>query len=431
MFLTTVFTDSDDDDSFASVEEIQEQLDNFLENIQNAYEDSFQDFYFADPSNPIIFHVEWLNGTVSSYNNTFDFNAELFRHITSFDATCNFYLMVQDGSITGCTQWTLVFRVVIATGSYLFHRAPSFQYSYCPNTIVNNDDSPSLGHTNYSLQNIEISSRVVGFKNSTFKFHAKDSQTIPHFKRSNLALYPQLVRYGYLLLFLAVIHLALLIANIINSFLHHRLKLKKDVMYRILDPYEQFHSTIGFWPFVLLFAEIFAVLAGIWFLRDSQAFTQYPRLPTIILFGFSSFFLIAALVRLLQYYPQAYSTALIVRQVFVKLMLIIVSILPIILSLMFVGIFIFSFVSDLSEKFVILCESFLSVTFGDMISDFYASFTDNTELYNILSFIYVTLAVAIVMWLFFTSFTAQVSYIYSDQVSPILLGNMKLDLSDE
>ena len=118
--------------------------------------------------------------------------------------------------------------------------------------------------------------------------------------------------------------------------------------------------------------------------------------------------------------PNCYSVVIVIRQAFGRLMMVIVGILPVALGMMFIGMFLFGRVASISQSMVNLSEVFLSVTFGDMIAGVYQLFTDGSETYNILAFIYVTLMTAVAMWLFFTAFTAQMVLIYQGSVATLL-----------
>ena len=129
---------------------------------------------------------------------------------------------------------------------------------------------------------------------------------------------------------------------------------------------------------------------------------------------------IATGIRWLHFVPNFYSVVIAIRQAFGHLMMVIVGILPVALGIMFVGMYLFGRFANISQSLVSLSEVFLSVTFGDMIAGVYQLFTDGSETYNILAFIYVTLMTAVAMWLFFTAFTAQMVLIYQGSVATLL-----------
>ena len=128
-------------------------------------------------------------------------------------------------------------------------------------------------------------------------------------------------------------------------------------------------------------------------------------------------------VQWLHFIPSCYSIVLIIRQAFGTLLLVVIGIFPIAISMAFVAIFLFGYANETSESFVRLLEYLLSITFGDMISDFYVAFTDGSKVYNTLSFVFASICTAVAMWLFFTSFTAQMASIYIDNVSHLIKGD--------
>ena len=209
-------------------------------------------------------------------------------------------------------------------------------------------------------------------------------------------------------------------SNLIKTFARHHHLLKTNPMYEDLDPYEQFHSTIGFWTPIFLISEIFILIMGIVFLVDSQRFTQYLPTSSTMFYGFSSFLILSTVVRWLRDFPACYALVYIIRQAFVKLMEIVIGIAPIVLAIIMIMIFLFGYVGQVTESMIVLVQNLLSVTFGDMISDYYLSMTDGSLTYNVLSFIFCTITTAIAVWLFFTSFTAQMTSIYSEQVSSLV-----------
>lgn len=432
MFLTLMFPDTDDSIPFASIQELQTAIDTFLDNIDAVLKNSFQYMYFTNPDYPIVFHIHWQNGSVSTYT-TLDINIDLFRHIKSFDLSCTFMLIDTDGTYTGCTQWELIFNVKVALGSYFFYLEPTFNRHVCSNSVVSNYDRNLVYPSSFkrlNSNNLKYGPmpKMFDHNHSNIRIKAQaeiptydsNPSTLPHFKRQNLYFYHMFVKFGSLLLIISFVDMITIWLQLIKSFIKHRYLLKTNPEYGDLDPYEQFHSTIGFWTPIFVLTEIVMVVMSIVFLADSQTITQYLPKSSTFLYGISSLLLITTTVRWLHAYPPCYALVFIIRQAFIKLMLIVIGIAPIVLALVFVSIFLFGFVGEITESMVILVETLLSVTFGDMINDFYAAFTDGTLLYNILSFIYATISVAIVMWLFFTSFTAQMTSLYAEQISSLV-----------
>lgn len=577
MFLSIMFPSTDDDIPFASTEEIQNALDNFLDKIEASFKDSFQNFYFSNPKKPVTFHIYWLNGSVIEYP-SIELTSDIFRHIRSFDCTCSFMLFDQDGLYPGCTQWHLQFAVKVALGSYLFYLEPSLTSSECPVYIVSSsemsrsydpdttflttkavktkksnhslythtnntikglasnihfnisenssasiknesdvfiyaheernnindcsdkksnnnnqkeiDIQNSTNTTTHSVQNISqykskgenininneysinqfmantINSKMNSninidknkrkstnrrIKTSKFSFFKRKRLfyktntnfqpnrpniftitskgipeveespfSVPHFNRQKLTFYNNFIKFGFLFLFIAIFDAMTIWSNVLEAFSRHLHLIRTNPVYEDLDPYEQFHSTIGFWNPIFLISELFMIVMGIVFLADSQRFTQYLPTSSTMFYGFSSFLIVSTVARWLRDFPACYALVYIIRQAFIKLMEIVIGIAPIVLSIVMLMIFLFGYVGQVTESMIVLVENILSVTFGDMISDYYLSLTDGSLTYNILSFIFCTISTAIAVWLFFTSFTAQMTSIYSEQVSSLV-----------
>lgn len=383
--------------SFSSIKSLQSGIENCLTNIERIYKDSFQYFYFENQSYPVIFQIQWLNGSITE-SADIEISTDLFHHISSFSISTNFMLMVEEGDITGCTQWSFEFKVNAGLGSYLFYLNPQMKRSWCPSYVVNS-----------------------GPFNTISKSY--DSIPMPYFDRKNLSLYSYLVEYGTILLAISTFYLFSIINSLSNGFKLHRKLMQTDPQYEDMTPYEQFHSTIGFWKPIGFFTEIVVIWTSISFLKDSLTFTQFISQQTRIIFGFSALFSIMTVVQWLHFIPSCYSIVLIIRQAFGTLLLVVIGIFPIAISMAFVAIFLFGYANETSESFVRLLEYLLSITFGDMISDFYVAFTDGSKVYNTLSFVFASICTAVAMWLFFTSFTAQMASIYIDNVSHLIKGD--------
>ncbi|KAK8842787.1 hypothetical protein M9Y10_025652 [Tritrichomonas musculus] len=384
--------------AFSSIISLQKGIENCLINIERIYKDSFQNFYFENQSYPVIFKTHWLNGSITE-SADIEISTDLFHHISSFGIFSAFMLMIEDGDITGCTQWSFEFNVHAGLGSYLFYLEPKLKRSWCPSYIVNSSPTKSISipHHNFA--------------------------STPYFERKNLSLYSYLVKYGTLLLSISTFYLISLLISLSRVFKLHKKLMQTDPQYEDMTPYEQFHSTIGFWKLIGVLTEVVMILGSVSFLNDSLSFTQFISPRTRIIFGFSALFSITTVVQWLHFIPSCYCIVLIIRQAFGTLLLVVIGIFPIAISMAFVAIFLFGYASEVTESIVTLLENLLSITFGDMISDFYLAFTDGSSVYNALSFVFATISTAVAMWLFFTSFTAQMASIYIDNVSHLIMGD--------
>ncbi|OHS95987.1 hypothetical protein TRFO_37850 [Tritrichomonas foetus] len=261
-------------------------------------------------------------------------------------------------------------------------------------------------------------------QNNRFTKSVKAS-VIPKFKREDLSFYQKLLKHGTFLLEISILDFFAILFSLFKAFALHMKLMQTSSQYEDLSPYEQFHSTIGFWQPLSVITEIFVICSASLLISDSQTFTQYISLNTQLVFGFSAFLSISTAAQWLHFLPSCYCLVLIIRHAFGKLINVMVGIAPIVISIALVAVFLFGFVGEITESMVKLLESILSVTFGDMISDFYLAFTDGSYIYNILSFIFVSICTATAMWLFFTSFTAQMTSIYLEKVSHIIMGKKK------
>lgn len=383
--------------SFSSINSLQSGIENCLTNIERIYKDSFQNFYFENQSYPVVFQIHWLNGSITK-SADIEISADIFHHISSLGIFTNFMLMIDEGDITGCTQWSFEFNVNAGLGSYLFYLEPKMSRSWCPSYIVNNGPINTISTSHYN------------------------SVPMPYFDRKSLSLYLYLVKYGTILLAISTFYLISIINSLSNGFKLHKKLMQTNPQYEDMTPYEQFHSTIGFWKPIGFLTEIVVIWTSISFLKDSLTFTQFISQGTRIIFGFCALFSITTVVQWLHFIPSCYSIVLIIRQAFGTLLLVVIGIFPIAISMAFIAIFLFGYASETSESIVKLLENLLSITFGDMISDFYIAFTDGSKVYNALSFVFASICTAVAMWLFFTSFTAQMASIYIDNVSHLIKG---------
>ena len=110
MFSSILLPESDDSTAFFSIDSIHDAIDNCLTNLERIYKDSFQNFYFSNQTNPVVFTFYWLNGTITE-THSIDISSDLFVHVKSFDISSKFMLTIDDSDVIGCTQWTFVFNI--------------------------------------------------------------------------------------------------------------------------------------------------------------------------------------------------------------------------------------------------------------------------------------------------------------------------------
>ena len=417
MLVTILLPEMGEDEPFTSYSDVASEVEDCLNNLEHLARRSFQKFYFVDERDPVHFVTRYRNGTTvnSSY---WTINLDYFEHIEYFELVSRFMFLSETGTLKGCTQWNLQFRVRVMSGSYLFGLEPTLEEGWCPESVMARDDSvlepqPQSNTFQKIVVNGTLSLR------STSNVRAGGS---PYnlFHRNKLSLYQAEVKLGLFLMICSCVHLVILCISFGNRFMIHKTLMMTNAEYSDLDSYEQFHSVIGFWLPLSLVTSFLVFAAACCLAVDANKMTQFPSQRTVVVFGVAALFCIAGGIRWLHFVPNCYSVVIVIRQAFGRLMLVIVGILPVAFGLMFVGLFLFGRVATVSQSMVNLSEIFLSVTFGDMIAGVYQLFTDGSETYNILAFVYVTLMTAVAMWLFFTAFTAQMVLIYQGSVSSLL-----------
>jgi hypothetical protein len=429
-------------------------LDVYLNAVERIFVESLQDFYFTYPDQPVVARIFWRNGTMTT-SPVLTIDIGMFEHLNSFDVVADFMLMTTDDSLSGCTRWITSFTVTMLRGSYLFGISPSLKHGLCPSSVIESlspdvlDSHVTPGiksHINITTKShvnmeAQIASVIDELKRGTYKMrefpqHSHNVGTPlqykrainalppavlpPYLSRTDLSLYRPIARLGITLLFFSGVHLFVVIVSFGRSFILHGQLKAGSAEYSELDAYEQFHSVIGFWTPLSLLSSVLCVVASALLLLDLGSMTQFPSQAAIRSFGIASLFAIITGIRWLGALPACYGVVLIIRQAFVGLMLILLGIAPVVFGMMFVGIFLFGFVSDISGSMVNLIQALISIIFGDNLSQFYEEFTDRSGIYNLLSVVFMSCAVALGMWLFMTLFTAEMVVIYQKNVAPLL-----------
>jgi hypothetical protein len=491
-----LFPPPPDDHPFGSFSVLRDAMDRYMDALEGLFTRSFQNFYFTDPDSPVLFRVQYRNGSIAT-SLLIDISPEYFAHLEYFEIVSDFMLMTLSRPIDGCTQWHSSFKVAVVHGSYLVKLVPGLSHSSCPPTVV--DVAPDIIHstrlaaagrnstsktapkqpaapprnaintsrgrrssgpeklpedqeinkTSASLRRSKISERrkcwhkrsgygrrmkqsysdisaawdrlsfsgpVVIKLNGSRLLNQKTDSVIPTFIRSNLDLCEPMMKFGLFLFAASILHFFLMLVSMIRMWIYHSDMMMTDPGYAGLDPYEQFHSVFGFWLVITLLSSPVVIAGSISILKDLTEFTQFPSRITIILFGFSSLLVIVTAMKYLHYFPGIYSVIWMFRQAFSPFIVVAVGIAPIMFGMIFTGVFLFGLIAEISESMIKLFEAILSVTFGDIIYRTYQSFRDGSPIYDALGFIYVTIVVAIAMWIFFTAFTAEMVMVYAKHV---------------
>jgi hypothetical protein len=119
---------------------------------------------------------------------------------------------------------------------------------------------------------------------------------------------------------------------------------------------------------------------------------------------------------------KTYELVLIIRVSFMRLLSIFFGLLPLICALMMVGLFLFGLVSDISKTYYRFVQLFLGLIFGDDMYAVYSYYTDGTDVYTYLAFVYVTATGIVAGYIFFPAFTATISHLRHTEVVPFVEG---------
>lgn len=431
---------------FSNIEDIINVFENFYENLENLEKDSLFSFDFVDPTIPYIIEIEWKNGSITT-TNQLSLSTAFFEHVNSITLASNFMTLLYSGTNNGCTQWNAECKFFLKTGSYLFQYEPSLDYSSCPDTVFAEEDSllyPS-NHSSYSTHNdihsIHNNNRKLknndsqgGQYSDKYLFEEIDryietgkrvssvfvdrKQLIP-LTKSDVTLSKTTTKSELVLIFISFISTSLLLYSFIQHLKFHFMLKNVDGAYCDLELTKQVHSSIGYWVITFLFFHIILFCCSISMLFYSKNITQYPSKLVLECYAIGSFGILLCFLRWLHPFKKCYMVVLFVKNAISILLSVTIGQFPIVCAMIFVCSYLFSF-SEFSQGYVTLFECLLSLTFGDNISTIYEAFTNGETVFNILGFIWITIVTAIAMWLFFTTFTASVTYIYKIFVYPLV-----------
>ena len=412
-----------DGHTYSNFNDISDFFNNFFYILEKMEKKSLLNLGFINATKPYEFIIEWKNGT-STFSNRFNLSVELFRHINSISLLSNFYTAISSGTINGCTQWNVNMKIS-QSSSYLFKYTPSLSYSSCPSEYVFSDSSnltslllnpESDSDSGYSDEVLfqEIFEYIKTGKRVSSIF--LDRKFEPKFNKSKIKYIHQTQLFSTILLIISTISSFILIHELYSRFQLHNILNQYDAIYRDLSTSEQVHSKIGYWIFAFLFFNILLAICTIPILFESRSLTQYQLKSTFQYFASGSLGIIICFLRWVKPLKKCYMVVLFFKTAFSYLMSSIIGEFPLVCGMMFISSFFFRF-SDFSTSYHILFECFLALTFGDNISGVYEGFLNGDDTFNIFGFIWVTLLTAIAMWLFFTTFTASVTYVYKMFIS--------------
>ena len=438
------FPENEENTPFGVIQDISDFFSTFLDNFEKLMRKSISNVYFADENKPYIFQTHWKNGTTSE-SLTVDLDSQLFQHISGIDVSTAFHIIANDTDVIGCTKWMINVSIVKSLGGYTFTSNPVISRDSCGSKYVRDDELERKRITRkrifkkrtvdnyrdvevrYDVNRAETDKIIVhdvmqAIMNGTLDKYVPPAKekTSPIFQRQQLSLYTVMQRFGLMFCVLAALGLYINTINIFDLFEEHKLRLLSDGAYKELSTHKQFHTTIGMWNTFFLIKSILELIVAILIIADSTSLSQYPENQTIFMFGISGLIIVVCALRWFMQWPKCYRVVHIINKGISRLAIMFIGQAPIIVALAFAGTFLFGFVSRISQSFVKLLESFIALTFGDSLYSLYADFSDNSTEYNIMSFVYNTVLIAVMIWVFFTSYTAVMTYVDHHFISQLV-----------
>ncbi|KAH0791796.1 hypothetical protein GPJ56_004290 [Histomonas meleagridis] len=381
VFLEELFPSLEEEIPFREVPDISEYIESFGEKLDMLANDSFFNLHFINESKPYTLTTLFKNGTLSDITYITEISIDFLHHIQNFEISTEFWIVDEKAPITGCTQWYASVLFETSQSSFCVHFTPTLDHTQCDDDI-------------FLQTNLE---------------------------RNSLSLY----HISLKLLTSLTIIVSISAVNAFSDFfsrIKRRNRLTKTVSsFYDLGAFEQFHQVIGFWSPFFLVSYIFSIFCCVFSLVDIHHLTQYPSFGSLCFFGAMFCLMISLTLRWMMPFSQVYRVASIIRLAFGMLLSVSVSLSPFFFALMFVSIFLFGFVCEYSDSFMKLFEAILSLTFGDQLATVYEKYTDRSERYNMFAFLFVTLMVAVGMWLFFTTFTASITYLHRHYMARIVI----------
>lgn len=245
------------------------------------------------------------------------------------------------------------------------------------------------------------------------KFQDDDDHII---YQNSLKIYRTTKHLSIILSATSFLHLIIMCCRFRSQFKKHIELTVTNNDYRQIPTIAQFHYTIGFWPMIDFISTIVVLSSSIYLFYDTFSMTQFPSQGAI---EFMSAGMFISFIRFNQWfgsYLPFYQLIIILREAFMRLFYLVVSILPIVTGLSLFGIFIFGFIEDSYQTFRYLVQRMITSGMGDSIDDFFIITDDSTDFTAWLSFFYVGIITALGMWIVFTSCIATVSYVHHNSI---------------
>lgn len=433
--LTDLLFPKQTDAPYAFVDDISDYFDDFLENLENFTKGSFSNMEFINQTRPVKFQINWENGSEIKYNQI-DVNYELFRHVYSISAFTSFVIYSNETDVIGCTQWDINVAIYKPEGGYGFIPDPKISYSSCPSHYISDNREE---RKRISRKRIFIKHNVRNFRDVEIRYDpnraATDKITIQNvldciknktlnkyipppieppkktFNRGTLSLYNVMQRFGLMFLLISGMEFYLDSLNIWKLFSIHRKRLLVDSIYKELTLFDQFHTTIGFWNIFFFIKSVLVVILSLIVISDSSKISQYPSHRSMHIFGVASFIATSCALRWFIHWPKVYRLTLLFVNGIRRIVINLASQSIILLSLMLATVFLFGFVAQKAESFIDLLKLFISMIFGDSLYPTYTEFSDGSFEYNLMSFIFNSFLIMVLIWIFFTANTAIMTWV--------------------
>jgi hypothetical protein len=231
-----------------------------------------------------------------------------------------------------------------------------------------------------------------------------------------------LLQSAFRLFVLAVVGGILLFLEIVRSIGRHRLWRNMREGFPFLTRYQQIHYSIGFWAPIHLLMDIILIVTSAYLWHESTIMTAFVSMWGLRVFSFGFFAGCFVACRWFSFKLEFYELVLIMRVSFSKLVSVLAGLLPLICALMMIGLFLFGLVSDISKTYYRFIQLFLGLIFGDDMYAVYSYYTDGSDAYNYMAFVFVTAIGVVAGYIFFPAFTATISSLRTSEVVPIVTG---------
>jgi hypothetical protein len=374
LFVHELCPDIDLNRPFSRLSDIQDfSNDQWPGNLDAILNDSFMNVTLVDPDLPYGFTVAWENGTEAFYTEL-NITIELFHHIDHFVILTNLEVNVENGDFPGCTHWGLGTTIHKSPGAYTFNSAPLVNRTEC-----------------------EGKKKGEGIRQASLLSHVSLS-----------------------LFVLSVMGACSLATELRRRVVRHNEWRTNDPGYRDCDAYEQIHYSIGFWHPIHLVMDLLLVGTASVMLWESNHMTQYVSMFGMRMFAVGFFAACFVACQWFSVSMKTYELVLIIRVSFMRLLSILIGLLPLICALMMIGLFLFGLVSDISKTYYRFVQLFLGLIFGDDMYAVYSYYTDGTDVYTYLAFVYVTATGIVAGYIFFPAFTATIGHLRHKEVMPFV-----------